>query len=180
MVASYDRYAFRYKRDCPSQDRTIATFRTNFIANLKFFREKNDQLPKKLIYFRHDESGSAFNTTIDDMKSERKAMIQACREVDEGYEKIVQITMIIVEKERFMRLFECPNGEKPTNVPAGTIVDAFGTNRRHPQFFMVSQQQFEGVARPMKYRIFSDDANHSIDDLQELVYFVSLSILKCD
>lgn len=172
MVASHDRHAFCYKIGCPSPNTTIANFRSNFIENLKCFREKNGRLPMKFIYFRHDESGSRSLEKI--MTSERNAMIQACREVDEGHEKIVQITMIIVERERQMRLFA--SGK---NVPPGTIIDTFITHHQHHQFYMVSQQAIEGVTRPTKYRIFLDEGNHCIDDLQELVYFVSVSINFC-
>lgn len=172
MVASHDADAVCYKIGYRSQDTTIAHFRSNLVENLKFFRKENEnRLPVKLIYFRHDESGdSPAAKTID---SEREAMLAACREIEEGHEKIVQITIIIVERERFIRLFAGSNGDQCTNVPSGTVLDTFGAHLRHQQFYMVSQHAVEGVTRPTKYRIFMDDADHDIDDLQELVYFVS-------
>lgn len=177
MVASHDQNAFFYNIGRRSQDETITTFQSNFTENLKLFREKNkNRLPVKLIYFRQDESGAARDSARDAIESERKAMLQACREVHEGHEKLVQITIIIVEQEPHMRLFAGSNAQvngKSVNVPPGTVIDTFITNRYQKQFYMVSQQAVEGVTRPTKYRIFMDDANHCIYDLQELIYFVS-------
>lgn len=175
MVASHDKNAFCYSVGRRSTDETITTFRSNFTENLKMFRQKNDdRLPIKLIYFRQDESGAPSNKTIE---SERMAMLHACKEVSEGHEKIVQITIIIVEQELHLRLFAHSNASdvKSTNVPPGTIVDpliAHNTHHHQEEFYMVSQQGIEGVTRPTKYRVFRDDANHSIYDLQELIFFV--------
>lgn len=173
MVASHDRNAFLYNIGQRSQDETITTFRTNFTENLKMFRQKNDRLPTKLIYFRQDESGKpSHHKTIE---SEQLAMLDVCREVSEGHEKIVQITIIIVEQEPHLRLYARSNAndDKSTNVPPGTVVDAFIAHHHQKEFYMVSQQAMEGgVTRPMKYRIFMDQADHCIYELQELTYFV--------
>lgn len=176
MVASHDRDAFCYNIGRRSQDETLTTFQANFTENLKMFRQKNDdRLPIKLIYFRQDESGKPSNKTIE---SEWKAMLQACREVDEGHEKIVKITIIIVEQEPHLRLFARLNATefKSTNVPPGTIVDAFIAHHQQREFYMVSQQAIEGVTRPNKYRIFMDQADHSIYDLQEMIFFVRFEL----
>lgn len=178
MVASYDRDAFCYNIGCPSQDKTITNFRSNFMENLKLFRQKNGCLPNKLIYFRQDESGN--HRSDHTVASEQMAMLHACRDVEEGYEKIVKMTIIIVEKEQHMRLFTCPsagNCDGNTNVPPGTIVDTTITQHEH-LFYMVSQQTAEGVTKPTKYRIFLDQADHNIHDLQELIYFVSTNFGK--
>lgn len=175
MVASHDANAFCYSIGRRSQDETITTFQSNFMENLKLFRQKNNRLPIKLIYFRQDESGSPSRDTIE---SERKAMLRACREIDEGHD--VQITIIIVEQEAHMRLFSLNSNAqvaaKSTNVPPGTVIDTFMTNRHQRTFYMVSQKAVEGVTRPTKYRIFLDEANHCIYDLQELIFFVSFAL----
>lgn len=176
MVASRDRNAFCYNIGCTSQDRIKTTFRSNFMENLNLFRQANGCLPIKLIYFRNDESGSSSNKAIE---SERKAMLEACREVHEGHEKEVKITIIIVEKERHMRLFARSNDDKVSNVPPGTIFDTFIAHQHKKQFYMVSQQAIEGVTRPTKYTIFMDQANHCIYDLQQLTYFVSFNSIYC-
>lgn len=171
MVASHDPNAFCYSIGRRSQDEAISTFRANFTENLKTFREKNDRLPKKLIYFREDESGHPFHKTIE---KERMAMLEAYREVSESHDETIKITIIIVEQEPHLRLFARlnANDDKSTNVPTGTIVDTFIAHHDQQEFYMVSQQAIEGVTRPTKYRIFIDQANHNIYDLQELIFFV--------
>lgn len=132
-------------------------------------------MPKKLIYFRNDESGCSPYKTIE---SERKDMIAACNEAQEGHGKNVEITIIIVEPERHMRLFARANAndDNISNVPPGTIFDTFITQQQKKQFYMVSQVATEGVTRPTKYTIFQDDGKHCIYDLQELTFFVSFEL----
>lgn len=171
MVASHDRDAFRYNIGCTAR----ANLRSNFTENLKSFREENECLPIKLIYFRKDDSGSSLNETIE---SELKDIRDACNDVQEGHGKIVQITIIIVEQEPHMRLFARPNtdakdGTIPT-IPPGTIFDTFLTHQRKPQFYMVSQLATEGTTRPTKYTIYMDQGKNCIYDLQELTFFVSV------
>lgn len=67
---------------------------------------------------------------------------------------------------------------KNNNVPAGTIVDQVIVRPTENQFYLVSHQSIQGVAKPTKYCILLDDGKHNIDDLQELTYNVRLSSLS--
>lgn len=66
---------------------------------------------------------------------------------------------------------------KNNNVPAGTIVDQVIVRPTENQFYLVSHQSIQGVAKPTKYCILKDDGKHSIDDLQELTYNVRLLLI---
>lgn len=99
--------------------------------------------------------------------------------MEQGYEKKVQITVVVVQKRHHTRFFpgNTPVGRddrKNNNVPAGTIVDQRIVRPTENQFYLVSHQSIQGVAKPTKYCILLDDGNHSIDDLQALTYNVRI------
>lgn len=106
-----------------------------------------------------------------------RIQVAACREVEQGYEKRVKITVVVVQKRHHTRFFPGNTGvgredRKNNNVPAGTIVDKVIVRPTENQFYLVSHQSIQGVAKPTKYCILQDEGNHSIDDLQELTYNV--------
>lgn len=103
--------------------------------------------------------------------------VAACRDVEQGYEKRVKITVVVVQKRHHTRFFPGNTGvgredRKNNNVPAGTIVDKVIVRPTENQFYLVSHQSIQGVAKPTKYCILQDEGKHSIDDLQELTYNV--------
>lgn len=111
------------------------------------------------------------------MASEWDAMRQACRDVCEGFEKIVKMTIVIVQKRHHTRFFPGRTGisvDRNNNVPPGTIVDTTITSPDEPQYYLVSHQAVQGVARPTQYCILLDDGNHKMDDLQALTNAVSI------
>lgn len=115
------------------------------------------------------------------MAIERNAMYQACREIQQDYEKKVKMTIVVVQKRHHTRFFPGNTGigsedKKNNNVPAGTIVDTVITRPNENHFYLVSHQSIQGVAKPTKYCILLDEGNHNIDDLQGLTYNVSWGI----
>lgn len=107
--------------------------------------------------------------------------MDACHQVKPGYEKTVKMTVVVVQKRHHTRFFPGNTGvgkddRKNNNVPAGTIVDDVIVRPTENQFYLVSHQSIQGVAKPTKYCILLDEAKHSIDDLQELTYNVSFYV----
>lgn len=96
-----------------------------------------------------------------------------------------KITFIVVQKRHHTRFFPPSNSDlgkgdrKNNNVPPGTIVD---TNITHPnecQFYLVSHESIQGVARPTKYCLLRDDSNFRLDDLQALTYSLCHFFARC-
>lgn len=177
VVSSYDQNAFcyygshRYQGPCVE---IIQDFKGIMIEHLMMYKQhNNNKLPQKIFYYRDGVSDGQFD---DIMAIERQAMIQACREVKEGYEKSVRITIIVVQKRHHTRFFpgdtDVGKGDRNNNVPPGTIVDTVITPPLKNHFYLVSHQAIQGVAKPTKYCILLDEGNHNIDDLQELTYNV--------
>lgn len=179
MVASYDVNAFRYNisiRFQNSRVEIIQDFKEIIKEHLRFYKKKNGVLPDKMLYYRDGVSESQFDQV---MAHERNAMAQACAEFAPGYEKKVKMTVVIVQKRHHTRFFPGSTGvgqddKKNNNVPAGTIVDTVITRPNENQFYLVSHQSIQGVARPTKYCILLDEGDHKIDDIQELTNNVNL------
>lgn len=174
VVSSYDRNAFCYNSGWrPQVGEIIADFQVFVREALLDFRKVNGKLPLKIFYFRDGVSDSQFKEV---MEKEYEAMYQACRDIKEGYEKTVKMTIIIVQKRHHTRFFPGKTGisnDKNNNVPPGTVVDTVITRPDEAQFYLTSHQAIQGVSRPTKYCILLDNGNHTMDDLQALTYAVS-------
>lgn len=179
VAASFDVNSFCYKfywRLQGQRVEIIQDFKDIIKEHLQFYREKNRSLPEKIFYYRDGVSEGQFDQV---MAIERNAMIQACREIENGYEKRVKLTVVVVQKRHHTRFFPGNTNvgrddRKNNNVPAGTIVDTVITRPNENHFYLVSHQSIQGVAKPTKYCILLDEGNHTIDDLQSLTYNVNI------
>lgn len=142
--------------------------------------EKNaGELPEKIFYFRDGVSEGQF---AQFMAIEKDAMSKACAEIKQGYDQEVKMTVLIVQKRHHTRFFPCKEttfqkGEEDrrnNNVAPGTIVDSVITRPNQNDFYLVSHQSIQGVAKPTKYCILLDEGNHSMDELQELSNHVNI------
>lgn len=186
MAASHDANAFCYNicwRLQGQRKEMIEDFRTIMKEHLQFFKKKNGTLPEEILYYRDGVSEGQFDQV---MRIERNDMLQACREIEPGYEKKVKMTIVVVQKRHHTRLFPGNTGigkedRKNNNVPAGTIVDQVITRPNENYFYLVSHQSIQGVAKPTKYCILLDEGKHTIDELQGLTYdvIITISHLKC-
>lgn len=184
MAASHDANAFCYNvcwRLQGPRIEIIEDFRQIMVEHLQFYKQKNGHLPDKILYYRDGVSEGQFQQV---MASEKMAMVQACAEIQAGYEKRVKMTIIVVQKRHHTRFFpgntEIGRGDRNNNVPAGTIVDTEITHPNENHFYLVSHQSIQGVAKPTKYCILLDEANHKIDDLQGLTYNLCHLFSRCN
>ncbi|XP_055305200.1 protein argonaute-2-like [Sitodiplosis mosellana] len=186
VASSFDDNAFCYKFDWRLQGQRvemIQEFREIIKDHLKYYKEKNrGVLPSKIFYYRDGVSEGQFDQV---MAIERNAMLQACRDMEPGYEKRVKMTVVVVQKRHHTRFFPGNTGvgkddRKNNNVPAGTIVDTVITRPNENHFYLVSHQSIQGVAKPTKYCILLDEGNHSIDDLQCLTYDLCHLFTRCN
>lgn len=183
VAASHDSNAFCYNMCWRLQGpkvEIIQDFKEICKHHLKIFMDKNKALPEKIFYYRDGVSEGQFDQV---MAIEKKAMFDACREMKQGYEKTVKITVVVVQKRHHTRLFPGKTGvgkddKRNNNVPAGTIVDQVIIRPNENNWFLVSHQSIQGVAKPTKYCVLLDEGNHNIDDLQGLTYNVRLDIFS--
>lgn len=185
VAASHDKDAFCYNACWRLQGprvEIIEDFRNIIKEHLKFYKEKNKCLPKKILYYRDGVSEGQFQQV---MATERQGIAAACRDIQPGYDKEVKLTIIVVQKRHHTRFFpgQTPVGRddrRNNNVPAGTIVDTEIVHPNENHFYLVSHQSIQGVAKPTKYCILLDEGNHSIDDIQALSYNLCHLFSRCN
>nr|QUP51772.1 Ago2b [Locusta migratoria] len=181
VCASHDpdafQYNLQYRLQSPRQE-IIDDLKAIMISQLKFFyRKTNGRKPERLIFYRDGVSEGQFAMVL---KEELKQIKAACHALSESYEPA--ITFLVVQKRHHTRFFpkkpEDSDG-KNNNVPAGTIVDTKITHPRHIDFYLVSHASIQGVSRPTKYRTLWDDSNMSVDELEQLTYYLCHLFSRC-
>lgn len=183
VVSSHDVHGFQYNTCWRLQDpkqEMISDFDNILKEHLAFFEKKNKVLPKILLYFRDGVSEGQFQQVLT---IELNAMYRGCQEYKSGYKP--KITFIVVQKRHHTRFFPPPNSglgqddHKNNNVPAGTIVDKDITHPNETQFYLVSHQSIQGVARPTKYCLLRDDSDVAIDQLEAITYNLCHFFARC-
>lgn len=156
----------------------IEDFENIIAEQLQYYQNKNKFFPEKLLYYRDGVSEGQFQEV---MSVELSAMYRACQKVKPNYKP--KITMVVVQKRHHTRFFPGKSGigdRRNNNVPAGTIVDTEIVHPNETQFYLVSHQSIQGVAKPTKYCVLHDDSNLKIDDLQTLTYNLCHLFTRCN
>lgn len=183
VVSSHDTAGFQYnicwRLQDPKQE-MISDFDKILKEHLEYFEKKRNCLPNVILYFRDGVSEGQFQQVL---ATELQAMYRGCQEYKQGYEP--KITFIVVQKRHHTRFFPPPRSNlggddrKNNNVPPGTIVDNQITHPNETQFYLVSHQSIQGVARPTKYCLLRDDSNFPIDELQAITYNLCHFFARC-
>lgn len=185
VCSSHDINAFKYYMSWRLQDpRTemIKDFKEIMMKQLKYYKEQNQgRLPTNILYYRDGVSEGQFKELI---RVELRAMYDACHAVDADWGGRVKITLIVVQKRHHTRFFPGKSGlgerDRNNNVPPGTIVDTEIVQPNEKQFFLVSHQSIQGVARPTKYCVLHDDEKINADDLQALTFNLCHMFTRCN
>ncbi|XP_049838936.1 protein argonaute-2-like [Schistocerca gregaria] len=183
VCASHDpdafQYNLQYRLQSPRQE-IIQELKEIMLSQLKFFYKKTGGLkPERLIFYRDGVSEGQFAVVL---REELNAIKAACRTLAGTGTYEPAITFLVVQKRHHTRFFpkrpEDSDG-KNNNVPAGTIVDTKITHPRHIDFYLVSHASIQGVSRPTKYRTLWDDSNMSVDELEQLTYYLCHLFSRC-
>lgn len=187
VAASNDIHAFRYnmcwRLQNPKQE-MIQDLDAIIEEQLKYFQGTvggaNKLLPKKILYFRDGVSEGQFQEVLN---VEYNAMCRAFQKFGSDYKPAV--TFIVVQKRHHTRFFPGKSGcgrddRRNNNVPPGLIVDTEITHPNETQFYLVSHQSIQGVAKPTKYCLLKDDSNISMDELQALTYNLCHMFARCN
>lgn len=181
VAASYDINAFKYninwRLQNPKQE-MIQDFDQILQEHLRFFFDKNKCYPQHIFYYRDGVSEGQFQEV---MRVELSAMYRAYQAVNPTVKP--KITFMVVQKRHHTRFFPGRSGisqDKNNNVPAGTIVDSEITHPNETQFFLVSHQSIQGVAKPTKYCLLRDDNNMTMDELQSFTYSLCHMFTRCN
>ncbi|XP_037047779.1 protein argonaute-2 isoform X2 [Bradysia coprophila] len=183
VVSSHDTQGFKYNKCWRLQDpkqEMISDFDQILMEHLEYFERQHKRLPDVILYFRDGVSEGQFQQVLT---IELNAMYRGCQQYKQGYKP--KITFIVVQKRHHTRFFPPPKSNlgredrKNNNVPAGTIVDKEITHPTENQFYLVSHQSIQGVARPTKYCLLRDDSDFPIDELQAITYNLCHFFARC-
>ncbi|KAH7937750.1 hypothetical protein HPB49_015224 [Dermacentor silvarum] len=186
VVASVDRYAFRYIATFRIQKQNaVAKARIEIIEDMKniakdlllSFYQINKFKPEKIIFYRDGVSEGQFSHVL---QYEIAALREACTALESGYEP--GITFLSVQKRhqtRFMPRNRSDGSGKHGNVPPGTVVDTVVTHPVDFDFFLCSHFGIQGTSRPAHYYVLWDDNDFKADTLQKLTYGLCHTYARC-
>lgn len=187
VVASVDRYAFRYIATFRIQKQnTVAKARIEIIEDMKniakdllmsFYQINNKVKPEKIIFYRDGVSEGQFSQV---QRYELAALREACTALESSYQP--GITFLTVQKRhqtRFMPRNRNDGSGKHGNVPPGTVVDTVVTHPVDFDFFLCSHFGIQGTSRPAHYYVLWDDNDFKADTLQKLTYGLCHTYARC-
>lgn len=181
VAASYDLEGFRYNccyRLQNPKDEMIRDLENIIKKQLQQFKVCNGALPDLIMYYRDGVSEGQF---AEILTIELNAIQSAVASSSPGAK--VAVTFIVVQKRHHARFFPTRGTEtegKNQNLPPGTIVDRHITAPNQYQFFLISHQAVQGVAKPTKYCVLYDDANSVPDELQAVTYALCHMFARCN
>lgn len=181
VTASYDLEGFRYNccyRLQNPKDEMIRDLENIIKKQLMQFKACNGSLPDLIMYYRDGVSEGQFSEILT---IELNAIQSAIASTSPGAK--VAVTFIVVQKRHHARFFPTRGTEtegKNANLPPGTVVDKHITAPNQYQFFLISHQAVQGVAKPTKYCVLYDDANSDPDELQSVTYALCHMFARCN
>uniref|UniRef100_A0A1I8GLI9 Piwi-like protein 1 n=2 Tax=Macrostomum lignano TaxID=282301 RepID=A0A1I8GLI9_9PLAT len=139
-----------------------------FTMALQKFREKNGELPARIILYR-DGVGDSMLEQVKN--SELVQLKQSLSRIYGDRISSLGFKVIIVKKLVSSRLFR-RGGNQLRNPAPGTVLDDVITMPNYVDFFLVSQYVNQGTVTPTHYNIIEDvnDANIRPDQVQQLTY----------
>ncbi|KKY15039.1 putative eukaryotic translation initiation factor 2c [Phaeomoniella chlamydospora] len=175
LTMSIDRPATRYAAAVQSNGHRVemvteANFKsmlkplvTYWISNVAAGRS-----PTQVFYMRDGVSEGQYQQVLQQEVPRINAVM---REVCGGKPWEGQITVIIASKRHHVRAFpDGRSGDRFGNPLPGTLVERDCTTPHDWDFYLYSHTALQGTSRPVKYTVLRDDAKHSPNHLQNLIY----------
>jgi eukaryotic translation initiation factor 2C len=104
------------------------------------------------------------------LDNEVQALKNACLEVY-GNRPLPKITFVIIKKSHNTRFF-APNGQRITNMAAGTVIDTTIVHPRQFDFYLNSHAGALGTNVCSYYHVLYNEIDFTSDELQQLTFWV--------
>ncbi|KAJ1989795.1 hypothetical protein H4R33_001936 [Dimargaris cristalligena] len=168
VVGSIDKSMTRFVSEVsvlPPRTEIIASLSESVSKMLKAFKQENQCLPRRILFYRDGVSETQFQTVLVE---ELAGIKKAAEEVNDG--ESILVTFITCQKRHHVRFspLNPGRGDRSGNCPAGTVVDRGVTHPKEFDFFLQSQGGLQGTCRPTRYTVLYDDNDFTADDLQQL------------
>jgi len=139
---------------------------------LHVFVQTNKQYPTKIVVYRDGVDEGHFQKLLD---NEVQALKNACLEVY-GNRPLPKITFVIIKKSHNTRFF-APNGQRITNMVAGTVIDTTIVHPRQFDFYLNSHAGALGTNVCSYYHVLYNEIEFTSDELQQLTFWVKKRFL---
>lgn len=146
---------------------------------LMMYYLKNKQKPERIIFFRDGLNELEMEVIC---KKEVELIRESCKYLEDGYNP--EITYISLQKNHQIRFklkedTTDPRNTKVTgNVPPGVVIEEL-SNSEFFEFYMISQNAFQGTAHPILYRVLKNGSDFKKDDLYRMINNLCYTYTKC-
>ncbi|CAF1218396.1 unnamed protein product [Adineta steineri] len=141
---------------------------------LHVFVQTNKQYPTKIVVYRDGVDEGHFQKLLD---NEVQALKNACLEVY-GNRPLPKITFVIIKKSHNTRFF-APNGQRITNMAAGTVIDTTIVHPRQFDFYLNSHAGALGTNVCSYYHVLYNEIEFTSDELQQLTFWLCHTDVRC-
>ncbi|KAF5392022.1 hypothetical protein D9757_003266 [Collybiopsis confluens] len=177
VVASVDPKFAQYSTSMELQEtkkEMVTNLASMMVERLAVYREKNKNLPQRIIVYRDGVSEGQFNTVVAE---EMPAIQAAFRKFASGAQAKYnpKLSIIVCGKRHHTRFYPMDerNADNNGNPKAGTVVDQGVTAVYHYDFFLQAHGGLQGTTRPTHYYVVHDEIGFKADELQTLTNSIS-------
>lgn len=177
LTVSFDRHAGRYAAGCQSNGHRVEMIsETNFSTILgpmvKAWMKAvgGGNLPSQVFYMRDGVSEGQFSHVMQqEVKSLRNVFSSIAGKTWNG-----KLTVVVASKRHHVRAYPKPGdstaGDQKGNPLPGALIERDITLPREFDFYLYSHIALQGTSRPVHYTILSDEADHPVNVIQNMIY----------
>ena len=177
LTVSFDRHAGRYAAGCQTNGHRVEMIQdANFMSVLgpmvtAWKREVGgNNMPTQVFYMRDGVSEGQFSHVLQqEVKSLKKVLNIASGSTWKG-----KLTVVVASKRHHVRAYPRPGdssaGDQKGNPLPGCLIERDITLPREFDFYLYSHIALQGTSRPVHYTILSDEADHPVNVIQNMIY----------
>lgn len=184
ITVNWDRECIRYLARVQTNGKRSEMITTaNWESMLKPLAEQwikdvgGGHFPQQIYYLRDGVSEGQYATVRTDELRDIKSVMNQLNPKMAG---VTKYTALTCTKRHHVRFFpgKPPAGDKNSNPLPGTIVSYGVTHPKEYDFYLCAHSAIKGTARPVHYYVLLDEANHSQEDLQNMIYEASYQYIR--
>ncbi|KAL6245196.1 Protein argonaute [Rhinocladiella similis] len=175
VTVSFDRFAGRYAAACQTNGRRVEMItENNWKSMLKplvsewMSQVGGGAIPSQVYYIRDGVSEGQF---IQVLKAEVPHIKSVLSECNNNKTWTGTLTVVIAGKRHHVRAFPGKDaGDQKGNPLPGCLIERDVTSPNEFDFYLYSHTALQGTSRPTHYSVIYDDANHTPNALQNMIY----------
>ncbi|RMZ87687.1 hypothetical protein DV736_g5076, partial [Chaetothyriales sp. CBS 134916] len=175
ITVSFDRHAGRYTSACQTNGHRVEVITENNWRNMlqplvtEWVKSVGaGQLPQRLYYIRDGVSEGQFAHVMN----QEVPHIKACLSAVANKQWTGNLTVIVASKRHHVRAFPAkgPASDQRGNPVPGCLIERDVTTPNEFDFYLYSHTALQGTSRPVHYTILYDDADHTPNAIQNMIY----------